>query len=74
VLAETLLLDGELREKSFHLGGTQRGRITKAVGRFVETDVLFDPAQVALLGAIGVVLNAERLADLFEPFPANPSR
>lgn len=47
--------------------------MTKSFRRLVEADVLFDPTEVTLFGAIGIVLDTESLADLFEQFHASPS-
>jgi hypothetical protein len=45
-----------------------------AFGAFVEADVLNNPAEVALLGAGSVALDAETLTDLIEELPSDSLR
>jgi hypothetical protein len=56
------------------LGGTQAGRMMEGLGALVEADVPGDPVDVALLGAVGVALRAESLADQIEELHGDPLR
>jgi len=57
-----VFLDGQVGEKGFDLGSAHVGRVTHAV----EVDIAFDLADVGLLGAIGVVFEADGIADLIQ--------
>jgi len=57
---------GEVGQELFHFPSPQAGRVTPDRAVPVEADVLVDLAEVTLLGAVGVVLDAERLPDLVE--------
>jgi hypothetical protein len=57
-------LDGQVGQECFHLGGAHFDR----VAHVVEKDVAFDPANVGLLGADGVVLETDGVADLSSSF------
>ena len=50
-----VFLDSQVGEIGFDLGGAHFGRVTHVV----EVDVALDPADVGLLRAIGVVLEAD---------------
>jgi len=50
-----VFLDRQVGEKGFDLGIAHFGRVAHAV----EVDVAFDPADVGLLGAIGIVFEAD---------------
>jgi hypothetical protein len=51
-------------QECLYFGGAHFGR----VAHVVEKDVAFDPANVGLLGANGLVLEADGVADLVQQF------
>ena len=57
-------LHGQMGEEGFHLCGAH----VLGVALVVEKDVAFDPVDVGLLGADGVVLQADDVANLIEQF------
>jgi hypothetical protein len=66
-------LSGEVSEEGRDLGDTTITRMAEALGRFREADVPFDPGEVGFLGSRGVVMEAQRVADLIEEFHGSPS-
>src|SRR5262249_7759517 len=58
--------EGEVAEELFDLGGAEVAGVSPAVGGLGEAGGLLDPAEVALLGAQGEVLDTEDLARLVE--------
>jgi hypothetical protein len=50
-----VFLDSQVGEKGFDLGSAHLGWVT----HIVEVDIAFDPADVGLLGTIGVVFEAD---------------
>ena len=61
-------LHGEEGEEALDLLGAHRVGMAEAVGRFVEADVLFDPADVAALGFQGQAAEAGDMAHLVKQF------
>jgi hypothetical protein len=61
-------VDGKVSEIPLDLAGAHGAGMAPAVGAFVEAEEQFDPTEVAVFGAQGVVAQAEELADLFEEF------
>jgi len=58
----------EVGQEAFDLGAAQGVGVSPAVRAFVEAQVLFDPGEVALLGAVSVVFEAEHLPHLVQEF------
>jgi hypothetical protein len=59
-------LRGQVGEEALDLGRAQVLRVPPAARGLVEADELLDPEQVSPFGGVGVVLEAERLADLLQ--------
>lgn len=59
-----VLLDCKVSEKGFDLWRSHLGWVAHAV----EKDVTLDPADVGLLGAVGIVSEAQGVADLIQEF------
>jgi hypothetical protein len=59
-------LGGQVGEEGFDLGGAEGGRMAEGGADLAEADVLFDPAEVALFGALGEAFDAGDLAGLVE--------
>lgn len=56
------LLDGEVGKEGFDFGGAH----FTGVALMVEEDEAFDPGDIRFFGADGIVLTADRVADLIE--------
>lgn len=57
-----MFLHGQVSQKCLHLGGAHFGRVAQVV----ELDGAFDPVDVGLFGADGVMFEADGVADLIE--------
>jgi len=57
-----VFLDSQVGEIGFDLGSAHLGRVTHVV----EVNVTLDPADVGLLGAIGIVFEADGITDLIQ--------
>jgi len=55
-----VFFDREVGEKAFDLGSAHLGRMAHVV----EIDVALDPADVGLLGTVGIVFEADGITDL----------
>lgn len=73
VLADTLL-HGEGGEEGGDFRSAEVAGMAEALRRPAEPDVLLDPGEIGLLGAEGVVEEAQLVAALVEPLHGTPPR
>jgi hypothetical protein len=64
-----VLVDSEPGEEGLDFGGAHFGGVAEfLLCGFVEVDVAFDPAQISLLGAGGIVFATNRISHKIEKF------
>ena len=61
-----MTVDGQVGEESLNVDGRELARVPPEPVALGESDVMGDPGDVALLGAIGVVADAQDVPNLIE--------